>query len=189
LKNFTRIELPRFNLYDEMKNMFSDGRLYWSSMNQICLNTTETGPDDFVYGTGSLTKDWENITITQNKDGTESQTVPDRNPQLTELDFTRLVSVFNNTVFEEVYNTLKENFSVGRIRLMKMPPHICMSWHDDTSPRLHYPIKTKTGCMMIIEDEVMHIPENEWWMTDTTKYHTALNSSSETRIHLVAAIL
>jgi len=42
---------------------------------------------------------------------------------------------------------------------------------------------------MVIDDEVMHIPQNQWWMTDTTKYHTALNGSDQSRIHLVAAIL
>lgn len=72
---------------------------------------------------------------------------------------------------------------------MKMGLRHCMSWHTDSSPRLHFPIKTQSSCFMIIEDEVKHITQSEWWMADTTKHHTALNASNEERIHLVAAIL
>ena len=42
---------------------------------------------------------------------------------------------------------------------------------------------------MIIEDEVKHLPNNTWWLTDTTHNHTALNGSTKDRIHLVAVLL
>lgn len=189
MKNFRKINFPKFDLYKELNAMLADNTIHWSSNSQICINTTQDQTDDFTYGCGSLTKDWNNKIEKINEDGTIIQEVPLRDPILQESDFTKLVSVFNGTLFEEVYELLNSEFNIGRIRLMKMNPHHCMSWHDDSSPRLHYPIKSQMGCMMIIDDEVMHIPENEWWLTNTEKYHTALNSSNETRIHLVAAIL
>jgi hypothetical protein len=42
---------------------------------------------------------------------------------------------------------------------------------------------------MIIEDEVKHMNENTWWMTNTVLYHSAFNGSKEDRIHLVAVVL
>lgn len=188
MKNFRKVDLPYFDIATELKAMIMDEKLSWDSMDQICLNTTADGDDTFEYGTGSLTKDWNNVERVQNEDGSISQSVPFRNPILNERDFTQLVSVFKNTVFEEIYNTIQDNFTTGRVRLMQSHPQFCMSWHDDASPRLHYPVKTQEGCLMVIGDEVMHLPQDEWWVTDTTNYHTALNSSNESRIHLVAAI-
>jgi hypothetical protein len=72
---------------------------------------------------------------------------------------------------------------------MASKPKTCLSWHTDSSKRLHYPLKTQEGCFMVIEDEVFHIPKNQWWLTDTVLPHTAFNSSKELRIHLVASIL
>jgi len=189
MRNFTKIDLPTFDLYNEFQKMVDDKKIFWPNRNnQICLNTTEAGPDDFVYGTGSLVKDWANSKeISEN--GLITIHVPKRDPILHEHQFVNLVSVFRGTLFEQVYQSLKSQFNLGRVRLMKQQPMTCMTWHDDSSKRLHYPIKTQTGCMMVIEDEVMHIPQNQWWMTDTTKYHTALNGSDQSRIHLVAAIL
>ena len=81
-----------------------------------------------------------------------------------------------------------EKRKVCKFRLMMINPKTCLSWHTDSSPRLHYPIKTQEGCMMIIEDEVFHLNQNTWYMADTTFKHTALNASKEARIHLVVEI-
>jgi len=176
MKYFRKLDLPNFDI--------PTTTLDWKGNNQICLNTIEDGPDDYTFGCGSLTRDWSKMKII---DGV--QTVPLRDSPMKEKDFTKLVSDFKGTVFEDVYNCLKQNYSVGRVRLMKLFPKQCMSWHDDAGPRIHYPIQTQTGAMMVIEDEVMHIPQNEWWFTDTTKYHTAFNSSPKERVHLVAAVI
>ena len=42
---------------------------------------------------------------------------------------------------------------------------------------------------MVIEDECLHLENNKWYLTDTTKYHTVFNGSMNSRIHLVASIL
>ena len=71
---------------------------------------------------------------------------------------------------------------------MKSKIKTCLSWHNDSSPRIHYPIKTQDGCLMVIGDEVKHLEQDKWWWTDTTITHTALNGSREERIHLVITL-
>ena len=92
-------------------------------------------------------------------------------------------------MFEDLYNVLRKNYNVGRVRLMKSPPKTCLSWHVDDTKRIHYPIVTQEGCFMLIEDEVKHLTQHTWWLTNTLVKHTALNASLEDRIHLVATLL
>ena len=75
------------------------------------------------------------------------------------------------------------------MRLMLMKPKSCLTWHNDFDTRLHYPIQTNKGCQMVIENEVLHMPANTWWLTNTSYDHTAFNASTDTRIHLVVSIL
>jgi hypothetical protein len=72
---------------------------------------------------------------------------------------------------------------------MKSKPKTCLSWHVDTTPRIHFPIKTQDGCFMVIDNEVQHLTKNTWWWTNTVAPHTAFNASKEDRIHLVAVVL
>ena len=65
----------------------------------------------------------------------------------------------------------------------------CLSWHIDSEIRIHYPIKTQEGCLMIIEEEAKHLTQNQWWWTNTVIPHTAMNASKEDRVHLVVSIL
>jgi hypothetical protein len=116
--------------------------------------------------------------------------VPRRNIPLSESDFTVLCSQFKNTIFEDMYNALKKEFNIGRVRLMALSPKTCLSWHTDDTNRIHYPLITQPGCFMIIDDEIMHIPQDEWWIASTcATYHTAMNSSVKPRIHLVASLI
>ena len=155
---------------------------------QIGLTTIPGFERDYTLATGSLLKDWSNKkTIKEN--GVIKIEVPNKKIRLHEKDFTVLCDIFKGTIFEEIYNVLNERYILGRIRIFKSEPKTCLTWHvDEGMPRLHYPIKTQEGCFMVIEDEVKHLELDKWWMTDTTKHHTAFNSSRETRLHLVAVI-
>jgi len=108
----------------------------------------------------------------------------------TEADFRNFVKEFNDTVFKDVYARITSHYSVGRVRLMRIKPKSCMSWHKDAEKRLHIPIITNPGAMMVIEDTVQHLPaDGSCYLTDTTLSHTAFNSGLEERIHLVASVL
>lgn len=184
MKYFRKLHnLPAYDLYTEFKRL----DIPWYQ-NQVCINTV-LGVDDYKLGCGSLQYNWEAAETRVDENGEEYKYVPEYDVKYSERDFTELCSLFVDTSFESVYNTLKEEYNLGRVRLMKSKPKTCLSWHKDTSPRIHFPVKTQEGCIMVIEDECFHIPNNEWYWTDTTVKHTAFNGSFEDRIHLVATII
>ena len=113
-----------------------------------------------------------------------------RDVGIDESKYTQLVSEFENTYFAEVYENLRKKFKIGRIRLLVKQPRSSLSWHRDPEPRLHIPIITNPGCMMVIENIAKHLPaDGSVWVTNNTKYHNAFNGGEENRIHLVACVL
>ena len=189
MKHFTEIYLPAYDsLLDELNELLNSNVLNWGEQHQICLNSVSGFEHDFHKGAGSLILDWNNsnMNFTNNIGIIE---VTQKTEILRENDFTVLCSQFRGTVFENLYNMLAETYVLGRVRLMRLEPKTCLSWHKDDSLRLHYPILTQEGCIMVIEDEAMHLSKDKWFMTDTTKKHTAFNGSKKSRIHLVACIL
>lgn len=189
MKFFEQLNLPAFpNLLSDLNRLLDSELIKWGKNKQICINTTNENPDDFALGTGSLDHDWSNsYTVVEN--GISKIVVPKKEHPLSDCDFINLCSQFKNTEFENLYNIIKTEFNVGRIRIMKSEPKTCLSWHVDHSRRLHYPITTQEGCFMVIDDEVLHLPKDTWWITDTTKLHTAFNASKESRIHLVVCLI
>ena len=163
--------------------------LSWGDLNQICINSIAGKEDNYLYGSGSLFYDWASGKKVVDKHGNRKLVNGPRREPLKESDFTVICNIFKDTIFEEAYNIITRNYNVGRVRLMKSPPKTCLSWHVDDTKRIHYPIKTQEGCFMLIEDEVKHLPQYTWWLTNTLVKHTALNASLEDRIHLVATLL
>ena len=113
-----------------------------------------------------------------------------RDKPIDETKYTQLVSDFQNTYFEEVYKTLKKKFKLGRVRILLKEPRSTLSWHRDPEPRLHIPIITNPGCLMVIDNVAKHMPaDGSVWITNNTKYHNAFNGGEENRVHLVACVL
>lgn len=186
--NFKKLtHLPILDLENELNHLLLTNIISWdpTGQNQISITTSKDHLDDYHYGTGSFIYDWQSSTI--NADG--SIFCPKFKTPKREEEFTELCLQFNNTVFEELYYKLKEHYLIGRIRLIRSKPKTCMTWHFDDTPRLHYPIKTQEGCLMIIENEVKHLDQHSWWWTDTRKFHTAINASKEERLHLVVTVI
>ena len=113
-----------------------------------------------------------------------------RDKPINETKYTQLVSDFNDTYFEEVYNILKKNFKIGRVRILLNEPRSTLSWHRDPEPRLHIPIITNPGCRMVIENIANHLPaDGSVTITNNLKYHNFFNGGEQNRIHLVACVL
>ena len=113
-----------------------------------------------------------------------------RDMPIDETKYTQLVSDFNDTYFEEVYNILKKNFKIGRVRILLKEPRSTLSWHRDPEPRLHIPIITNPGCRMVIENIAKHLPaDGSLTITNNLKYHNFFNGGEQNRIHLVACVL
>ena len=79
----------------------------------------------------------------------------------------------------------------GILDLVVWSSDVCSSdLHRDPEPRLHIPIITNPGCLMVIDNVAKHMPaDGSVWITNNTKYHNAFNGGEENRIHLVACVL
>lgn len=186
MRYFKQLTLPTYdNLLEELNRVVK-----WDDYGQICLNSPPGFEDDHQYGQGSLIKDWSNsYEIWDDELKTNRWVVPDRETPLHEHDFTETVNVFRGTVFEDILAMLRSHYAIGRVRVMKLRPKSCLTWHRDDTRRLHYPILTNPGSMMVIEDQVQHFEVGEWWLADTLHLHTAINAWTEPRLHLVICIL
>jgi len=113
-----------------------------------------------------------------------------RDVEIEESKYTKLLPEFEKTYFKEVYETLSKKFKLGRVRLLLKEPRSTLSWHRDPEPRLHIPIITNPGSIMVIDNVAKHLPaDGSVWITNNTKYHNAFNGGEENRIHLVACVL
>ena len=95
-----------------------------------------------------------------------------------------------NTYIKNVYDVLSQHYKLGRVRILKLDSRTSLSYHRDPEARLHVPVITNPGALMIVEEEAHHMKaDGSVYYVDTTKYHTALNGGNQSRIHLVATIL
>ena len=163
----------------EKTNKFADlGILHFGA---ICLNRIPGDPDS-IKGHKTRGLYWTK----PDQSGNEVS----RDVNIDESAYTELVPEFKGTYFEEVYKILSSKFKLGRTRILLKEPRSTLSWHRDPEPRLHIPIKTNPGCLMVIDNIAKHMPaDGSVWITNNTKYHNAFNGGEEDRVHLVACVL
>ena len=112
-----------------------------------------------------------------------------RDKLIDESAYTEFVKDFEKTYFKKVYNELSKKFKLGRVRILLKEPRSTLSWHRDPEPRLHVPIITNPGCIMVIENIAKHLPaDGSVYITNNLKYHNAFNGGEENRVHLVACL-
>ena len=112
-----------------------------------------------------------------------------RAKRIDETKYTEFVKDLEDTYFKEVYDILSKKFKLGRVRILLKEPRSTLSWHRDPEPRLHIPIITNPGCIMVIEEIAKHLPaDGSAWITNNMKYHNFFNGGEEDRIHLVACL-
>jgi hypothetical protein len=152
-----------------------------SHFGAICLNRMPGKPDS-IKGHKSRGLYWTK----PDQSGTEVT----RDIEIDESAYTELVPEFKDTYFEEVYKILSSKFKLGRTRILLKKPRSTLSWHRDPEPRLHIPITTNPGCLMVIDNIAKHMPaDGSVWVTNNTKYHNAFNGGEKDRVHLVACVL
>jgi hypothetical protein len=171
----------------DLKILLDEKKIFWKS-NQICLNSTPLDPDNFTLGTGSLTRNWDSASLAESNSG-QKLVIDQREVELKETDFTHFCDVFRNTEFERVYDFLAQRYTLGRVKLMKMDPKQCYTWHIDQSKKVHYVLTTSKGAFFVVNDEMKHLEQDSWYHIDTTVPHTVFNGSLVSRIHLVASVL
>ena len=113
-----------------------------------------------------------------------------RDVMIDERQYTEFVKEFEHTYFKEVFDELKKKYKLGRVRLLLKEPRSTLSWHRDPEPRLHIPIETNPGCLMVIDQSAQHMPaDGGVWITNNVKYHNAFNGGEQNRVHFVACVL
>ena len=113
-----------------------------------------------------------------------------RDISVEEAAYTEFVNEYKNTYFKEIFDTLSSKYKLGRVRILLKEPRSTLSWHRDPEPRLHIPIITNPGSIMVIDNVAKHLPaDGSVWITNNTKYHNAFNGGEQNRIHLVACVL
>ena len=76
-----------------------------------------------------------------------------------------------------------------RTRIMVASPKTCYEFHYDPSPRVHLVVKTNEWAFLADDMKLVHLPADGYpYYLDTTKPHTAINSSLEDRIHIVGCV-
>ena len=113
-----------------------------------------------------------------------------RDVSIEEEKYSEFIEDYKDTYFKEVYDALSKKYKLGRVRVLLKQPRSTLSWHRDPEPRLHIPIITNPGSIMVIDNVAKHLPaDGSVWITNNTKYHNAFNGGEENRIHLVACVL
>jgi hypothetical protein len=167
--------------YKQLKKTKKFDDLGISHFGAICINRVPGQPDS-IKGHRSRGLYWTK----PDQSGNEVS----RDIDINESAYTELVPEFKNTYFEEIYKTLSKKFKLGRTRILLKEPRSTLSWHRDPEPRLHIPITTNPGCLMVIDNVAKHMPaDGSVWVTNNTKYHNAFNGGEEDRVHLVACVL
>ena len=152
-----------------------------SHFGAICL-TRKPGDPDSVKGSNARGIYWTK----PDKSGAEVT----RDINIKESEYSEFIPDYENTYFKEVFDVISSKYKLGRVRILLKEPRSTLSWHRDPEPRLHIPIITNPGCLMVIDNVAKHMPaDGSVWITNNTKYHNAFNGGEENRIHLVACVL
>ncbi len=147
----------------------------------VCLTQIPDDPDSFTGG-NLRGRYW-----TRPDDNYEEVL---REQLIDEVRYSQFVSQFDHTCFKTIYDQLSEHLVLGRMRLLKTVPRTSLSWHRDPEPRVHIPIITNPGAMMVIDNHATHLPaDGSVYFTDTRYYHSAFNGGEQDRVHLVATIV
>ena len=113
-----------------------------------------------------------------------------RDKKIDETAYSEFIEEYKGTYFKEVFETLSARYKLGRVRILLKEPRSTLSWHRDPEPRLHIPIVTNPGAIMVVDHVAKHMPaDGSVWITNNTKYHNAFNGGEEDRVHLVACVL
>ncbi len=178
--NIEKIKAEFLTVFYQIKNWSKDDpNLY--DFNAICINQKPNDPKSIAGG--NLRGQYWTF---PNSNWEEEE----RLVSIKEEMYSEICKPFKETYIEEVYNLIKAEWNIGRMRFLMKPPRSCLSWHRDPERRIHIPIITNPGCRMVIEDESFHMPaDGSVYITDNKKYHNFFNGGEIDRLHIVATLL
>ena len=111
-----------------------------------------------------------------------------------EKKFTNLNNNFKNTIWEKIWESLKNysEYNICRMSIRKMKHGTSLLFHKDYTIRWHLAMKTNSFAFMTFLDKNnnnllnFNIPSDGYiYFTNTTIWHTAVNAGSEDRYSLI----
>jgi hypothetical protein len=157
-----------------------------SRYNQIGLTyENENAKNKFYDGVGSLDYDYNNW---DEADMLAGLPPPANTRKLNELDFNKIVPELKGMYTYELLSDLKKYYNIGRTRFMVMKSKTCLTWHLDSTPRMHIPVFTNEQCKMVWDDKTLSMEDGNLYWVNTTIPHTAFNGSYVDRIHMVMTV-
>ena len=98
--------------------------------------------------------------------------------------------MFTEFIYDMPYtNSILKKHNVYRARLMKLKSRTNYTYHQDYTKRFHIPLITNDKCFFVIDEKIIRYPaDGNYYIVDTTKLHTAINASTEDRIHIIGCI-
>ena len=153
-------EIPLVENFQKIKQEVLDLLEFHKHPFQLCLQGTDSNYQDWGAGTGSI-KELDSI-------------------------YCHIHQSLENS---EIAQVIKRQGAV-RTRIMRMIPKYCYSVHRDRSKRIHIPIITDDQAWMVwpYDNFCTRLEEGKMYITDTTKFHSFFNGSTEERIHLVLCV-
>jgi len=140
--------------------------------------------DKWHQSCGSLIYDYRSVNGDPN-----NRTKVKKSYVATENDFPEIIEEIKSTYFYNVYKTLSTEFKIGRMRIMRMKPWTCLTWHHDSSKRLHIPIISNPGNRLVINTTCHQlIADGSVYLVDTTQDHSAFNGGLEDRYNLLITL-
>lgn len=145
--------------------------------NQICLTHSHVCQNKWHDGAGSLY--YSNVT---------KKTLREHIQQ--EKDFSIFNQELKGSYLETIYLMVANQFTVGRTRIMHLPPRYSMTWHKDLTKRIHLAVQTNEHARLLFEDGCCHVPlDGNFYMADTTKPHSSMNGHKHaSRYHLLFSL-
>ena len=154
--------------------------------NQVGLTyANEACNNKFYDAVGSLDLDYERWTEEEIAAGSPP---PARQEKMDESEFNKIVPNLSGMYIYDLLSNMKNEYDIGRTRIMVLESKQCLTWHQDSTPRLHIPIITHDGCKMVWENTTASLMPGLLYWADTRHPHTAFNGSYKQRIHLVATV-
>lgn len=103
---------------------------------------------------------------------------------LKDTDFDVCVSLIKNTHIEKIIKKLK----LVRTRINRLKPGTCYIWHKDPSTRIHIPLEINEGSFMIVANDKINMKLGYAYEINTTQMHTAVNSGTTDRYHIIGCV-
>lgn len=105
-------------------------------------------------------------------------------------EYTEFNSIYNNIYFKDVHAQLSSLMKIGRMRLIKLYAFMCNEWQNDCENKIIIPIHSNNAIKMVVNNEIVSIPEGEVWFANTLNNNWSMfNGSTDDNVYLIISLI